>query len=258
MMGSRALGEVTISQIVPRPGARHKARGLGRSGTSKPVAAWILPGLVMAALLVAATALSPGAFAQGGAQPPATSSPAPAPADGSPAASRAAEDLPALVPLTGNSGDAEDVMLPEKPAAVLRGGESTWDDGFKNLTESFARIQDALAKAGLKPAGRPLAVFLSADDTHFRFEAMVPLAAPFPGGGEIAPGITAGVTPSGRALRFVHKAPYDEIDTTYEAITAYLDQKNMVAKDAFIEEYSSRTMDPDDPDLEINVYVQPK
>ncbi|CAH1679088.1 Effector-binding domain-containing protein [Hyphomicrobiales bacterium] len=258
MMESRALGEVAILQIVPRPGARRKARDHHGPWASRPVAALVVSALVMAALFAAGPVLAPTALAQEAAQPPATSSPAPAPAEGVQAPPRVVEELPALVPSTGNSGDAEAVTLPEKPAAVLKGGESSWDDGFKNLTESFTRIQDALAKAGLKPAGRPLAVFLSADDTHFRFEAMVPLAAPFPGGGEIAPGITAGVTPSGRALRFVHKAPYDEIDTTYEAITAYLDSKNMVAKDTFIEEYPSRTMDPDDPELEINVYVQPK
>ncbi|MBX3537006.1 MAG: GyrI-like domain-containing protein [Chelatococcus sp.] len=271
MRESRALGEVAILQdvprrSVPRPDARRKARGFNGPRGSRPVATRIMSGLVisrlvvsrliLAALFAAGPVVASKAFAQEAAQPPAASSPAPA--EGAQALPRTAEELPALVPSTGNSGDAEDVTLPEKPAAVLKGGESSWDDGFKNLTESFTRIQDALAKAGLKPAGRPIAIFLSADDTHFRFEAMVPLAAPFPGGGEIAPGITAGVTPSGRALRFVHKAPYDEIDTTYEAITAYLDSKNMVAKDTFIEEYPSRTMDPDDPELEINVYVQPK
>lgn len=257
MMESRAVEEVASLQAVPELTFRGRGQAMRRPRLAICIGALVVVGLFLAGPVV------PGpAFAQE-APAPAGASPAPGPeagssASGSQAAPRIADDLPTLVPSTGDGGDAEDVTLPEKPAAVLRGGESTWDDGFKNLTESFTRIQDALAKAGLKPAGRPLAVFLSADDTHFRFEAMVPLAAPFPGGGEIAPGITAGVTPSGRALRFVHKAPYDEIDTTYEAITAYLDSKNMVAKDAFIEEYPSRTMDPDDPNLEINVYVQPK
>jgi effector-binding domain-containing protein len=164
--------------------------------------------------------------------------------------------LPTLVPPSANAGDIDDVTLPEKPVAILA-GDSTWDEGFKNLSASFAHIVDALAKAGLQPAGRPLAVFLSADDTRFHYEAMVPLAAA-PANPDIAPDVKAGVTPSGPAFRFVHKAPYDEIDTTYEAITAYLDSKNIIAKDAFIEEYVSDLKDPSDPNLQINVYVQPK
>jgi effector-binding domain-containing protein len=164
--------------------------------------------------------------------------------------------LPTLVPPSTNGGDISDVTLPEKPVAIFA-GDSTWDEGFKNLSASFAYIVDAMAKAGLKPAGRPLAVFLSADDTRFHYEAMVPLAAT-PANPDIAPDVKAGVTPSGPAFRFVHKAPYDEIDTTYEAITAYLDSKNIIAKDAFIEEYVSDLKDPSDPNLEINVYVQPK
>ena len=46
-------------------------------------------------------------------------------------------------------------------------------------------------------------------------------------------------TPEGKSFRFVHKDAYDEIDGTYETITAYLDIKEIVAKDAFIEEYVS-------------------
>lgn len=255
MMESRALRQITL-----RPGA-------APNGTSlQDISAWqnisaqgISSWLRAAARALGVMAIMGIAQAQPGwaqdASPPAAAPSAPAPGDVPKPAVPVVNDLPALAPPTANAGDVEDVMLPAKPAAVLA-GESTWDDGFNNLSASFARINEALAKAGLSPAGRPIAVFLSADDTSFRYEAMVPLAATPPG--EIAPGITAGLTPAGRALRFVHKAPYDEIDTTYEAITAYLDSKNMTAKDQFIEEYPSTMKDPSDPEFEINVYVQPK
>ena len=65
-------------------------------------------------------------------------------------------------------------------------------------------------------------------------------------------------SPVGRALRFLHVAPYDDIDSTYETITAYLEAKSIAVKDAFLEEYVSDLKDPGDPNLEINVYVQPK
>ena len=46
--------------------------------------------------------------------------------------------------------------------------------------------------------------------------------------------------------------------STYETITAYLEAKSIAVKDAFLEEYVSDLKDPGDPNLEINVYVQPK
>ena len=67
-----------------------------------------------------------------------------------------------------------------------------------------------------------------------------------------------GLTPAGPSLRFVHVAPYDDIDSTYETITAYLEAKSIVVKDAFLEEYVSELKDAGDPNLEINVYVQPR
>ncbi len=67
-----------------------------------------------------------------------------------------------------------------------------------------------------------------------------------------------GLTPAGPSLRFVHVAPYDDIDSTYETITAYLEAKSITVKDAFLEEYVGDLTDPADPNLEINVYVQPR
>jgi effector-binding domain-containing protein len=56
----------------------------------------------------------------------------------------------------------------------------------------------------------------------------------------------------------VHKGPYDDIDTTYETVTTYLDAKDILAKDAFIEEYLNDVADPADAALEINIFVQPR
>ena len=43
-------------------------------------------------------------------------------------------------------------------------GSSTAWDGFDNLKKAFRRIEEELAKAGIAPAGRPLAVFAEAED----------------------------------------------------------------------------------------------
>ena len=87
---------------------------------------------------------------------------------------------------------------------------------------------------------------------------MMPIPAAPAGKATLTPEVRFGTTPEGKAMRFVHKAPYDEIDDTYETITAYLDAKNITVKDDFVEEYVTDLTEPADPNLEINIYVQPQ
>ena len=155
----------------------------------------------------------------------------------------------------GDPSDVDEIQLTAKPV-LLFAGQASWDQGFQKLAETIALLRTEADKAGLKVAGRPLSLFVETDDNGFKFEAMLPVekAATTP----LANGVRNGQSPVGRSLRFVHTAPYDDIDSTYETITAYLEAKNIVVKDAFLEEYVSDLKDPGDPNLEINVYVQPK
>lgn len=211
------------TEPVPRPGAV-EAAPLGSSGSP------------------------PAAITQDA--PPATTPPVPAP----PATS--AQGLPTLIPEPGDTVNVDEVVLPARPVAMLS-GTSTWDDGFANLRAAFRRIEDAATKAGMRPAGRPIAVFTQTDDLSFHYQAMVPVTSP-EGSPPLPPEIRMGTTPSGKAYRFVHKGAYDTIDSTYETITAYLDAKDIVARDAFIEEYAVDVPDASDANLEINIFVQPK
>ncbi|NIX75473.1 GyrI-like domain-containing protein [Microvirga terricola] len=194
-------------------------------------------------------------------QSPTTAQPAPTPAPASPAqptpapAQQTARST--LFPGAGDPTNVEEGVLVTKPTAVFS-GTTTWDDGFKTLKNAFRKIEDELKKAGIAPAGRPVTVFAHTDDKGFRFEAMIPLASVPEGKTELTPEIKFGKTPEGKAFRFVHKDAYDEIDGTYETITAYLDAKDIESKDAFVEEYVSDLTDSADTNLEVNIYVQPK
>jgi effector-binding domain-containing protein len=164
--------------------------------------------------------------------------------------------------LAGKRGDPSDVdpiLLVARPVLMLS-GQSSWDQGFQQLVQSFKVLRAEAGKAGLPIAGRPLTLFVETDDNGFRFEAMLPIGQAREGSrsSEFGQGVRPGLTPAGPSLRFVHVAPYDDIDSTYETITAYLEAKSIVAKDAFLEEYVSDLTDPGDPNLEINVYVQPR
>lgn len=203
----------------------------------------------------------PAATIQQPSPPSATLQQAPAPG-GTPAApapggTPALASRPTLIPDSGDPSNVDEVVLPEKPVLILS-GTSAWEEGLKNLRASFAKIDAELARLGIAPAGRPLAVFTQTTDDNFRFDAMVPIAsAPSPAP-TVAADMRFGTTPSGKAYRFVHKGPYEEIDTTYETITTYLDAKDILAKDAFIEEYVNDVSDPGDAGLEMNIFVQPR
>ncbi|MGO4173409.1 GyrI-like domain-containing protein [Bosea sp. TAF32] len=157
-----------------------------------------------------------------------------------------------------DSSDVGEVVLAPKPV-LMQSGQATWDQGFQKLSNSIRALRAEAQRAGLAVAGRPLSLFVETTDDGFRFEAMLPVAIP-PGGQapSLGPDFRMGTSPAGPAFRFLHQAPYDDIDSTYETITAYLEAKSIVVKDAFLEEYVSELNDPGDPNLEINVYVQPK
>lgn len=199
------------------------------------------------------------AAAQVTAAPPAATITQAPPSDipASPAPVPSVHARPSLVPQPGDTGNADEVVLPAKPALIVPGA-SSWDDGYKSLRTAFDRLEAEIAKDGLTANGRPIAIFTQTTDDSFKFDAMVPVEGPPAPAPTLSAEFRLGTTPSGQAYRFVHKGPYEDIDSTYETITAYLDAKDVVAKDAFIEEYLTDTKDAADPGLELNIFVQPK
>lgn len=200
---------------------------------------------------------APAEQAQPQAPAPAPAAPAP-PQQASPAPAPGAIDPTAtLAPgLTDPSG-ADEVILTAKPAASLK-GSAAWDGGYAKIQAALATIRAELAKANIKTAGRALTVFLSSDDEKFNFEAMVPIDPAADPNMTLGNEVKIAKTPEGKAIRFGHKGPYDNIDETYEVLTAYLDAKGIEAKDAFIEEYLTENLPASDENFELHIYVQPK
>ncbi len=228
---------------------------------------------VLASFLVAAAAMAPRAgFAQQApASPPAPAASPSAPA--APAAPSTAPAKPAEAPSATNPAPAapgaaqspapapagegstgETVDLPARPFAYTE-GKADKDEIYGAILNSLSVVKSAMDKADLKPAGRPLAVFVQSDDTGFTYHAGYPVAAAPEGKSSLTDAVKIGQTPSGKAMRFEHDGAYNDIDATYDAITAYLDDKGIDAQDSFIEEYANDVKDPDDPNLHVNIYV---
>ena len=146
----------------------------------------------------------------------------------------------------------EDATLTAKTIVYIK-GNGTWDTAFQTITGSFKKLKAYTDKEGLKPDGLQMTVFTATDDTGFQYQAAVPVAEPpkSPPHGDIA----LGQSPEGHALKFIHHGTYDDLDNTYEAITNYLDEKRLEAKDMFIEQYVTDPTTADPKQLTVNVYV---
>jgi effector-binding domain-containing protein len=177
---------------------------------------------------------------------PAPAPATPAPAPGSPATTATTEPSDPF---------GEDTTLTGKPIVYVK-GTGTWDSAFETITKAFKKLKGFAEKENLKIDGMPITVFTSTDDTGFQFEAGLPLAEPpkNPPRGEIV----AGTSPQGHALKFVHRGSYDGLDNTYEAITNFLDEKRLEARDMFIEQYVTDPLTTNEENLVVNVFVMIK
>jgi effector-binding domain-containing protein len=219
---------------------------------------WLLRPTAMA---LAAAAFTMVASLPSRSQPARSESPAPAApaapttppagATGAPAAQAPPGNAPAPA---GQGADAfgEEVTLTAKPIIYLK-GTATWDTAFDTLVDAFKSVQSFVDREKLKPAGPFMTIYTATDDTGFQFEAALPLEEE----PKNAPkgDLTVGKSPDGRALKFVHRGSYDAMDATYDAITNYLDEKKLDAKDLFIEQYVSDPLTTPQDKLVIDIFV---
>lgn len=199
------------------------------------------------ACMIVASAAPPSSQAQPAAQPPAQTPPA--------AATK--PDATPAPGATAQPGDAfgEDATLTAKPIIYLK-STGTWDNAFETVTGALKKLKAYTDKQGLEIDGEMMTIFTATDDTGFQFEAAIPVAEPpkNPPAGDIS----AGNSPEGHALKFVHRGSYETLDNTYEAITNYLDEKRLEAKDMFIEQYVTDPLTANEDHLVVNVYVMVK
>jgi effector-binding domain-containing protein len=170
-----------------------------------------------------------------------------------PAAAQAPAAAPPAVPAPVQTADpfGEEITLTPKTVVIVK-GTANWDSAFDTLTDSFKALSTLLDRQGIKPAGNSMIVYTSTDDTGFTFLAEVPVDQDPK---NLAKSMSMGKSPDGKALKFVHRGSYDNMDNTYEAITNYLDDKKLEAKDTFIEEYITDPLKTAEDKLVINVYV---
>jgi effector-binding domain-containing protein len=211
-------------------------------GASAPAAS--PPAATAPAATTPAPVAPPAANAPAQAAPASPPAPQPAPPAGQPPAATA----------PGDSSETQTLEVQPRSAAYIE-SKATWEEGFAAIKTALASVNAELAKAGIKPTARPIAVFTETDDASFHYRAMVPIEAIPAGKTSLTDTIKFGETPAGKAMKFEHRGSYNDIDSTYEAITAYLDEKGLEAQNLFYEEYLNDVASPEDPTLEVDIYV---
>src|ERR1700733_14602046 len=205
----------------------------------------LVPAAAISLGIVTASAESPAATPAPAASPPVAPVKPPA------AAAAPATPSPAAAPVQAADPFGEETTLAPKTVVVLK-GNANWDSAFETLIDSFKTLSALLDKQGIKSAGNPLIVYTSTDDTGFTYLAEIPVDQD---PRNLTKDMSMGKSPDGKALKFVHRGSYDNMDNTYEAITNHLDDKKLEAKDTFIEEYITDPLKTAEDKLVINVYV---
>jgi effector-binding domain-containing protein len=200
---------------------------------------------VAAITLAAAQAQSPAP------SPAPTATPAPPPAE-----TKSPADLPSAAPPAPSPAPVadpfgEEITLTSKTVVVTK-GTANWDTAFDTLLGSLKTLSAELEKQGGKASGNSMIVYTATDDTGFSYLAEIPVDQEPK---NLPKTISVAKSPDGKALKFVHRGSYENMDNTYEAITNHLDDKKLEAKDTFIEEYITDPLKTQEDKLVINVYV---
>lgn len=160
---------------------------------------------------------------------------------------------PGLAAQSGAQQDNEfgvEINLPEKTIVYLQ-GTGTWDSAYDTMVEAFRTVHEYIDRRGLKPDGDAMMIYTDANDTGFDYRAAVPVMGPFdnPPKGDIS----VGLSPAGKAYKFVHRGPYDGMDNLYEAITYFFDEKSLQTGDVYIERYVTDPRTTPEDELVIEV-----
>jgi effector-binding domain-containing protein len=229
-LGSAALAQAPAATPTPAPQAAPAPAAPAATPAATPTPAESAP----------APAATPAPVAS----PSAAPSPPPATAQ-TPAAPPPAATVQTADPF------GEPFALEPKKVVVMK-GTANWDAAFDTLIDSFKALTALLDKQGIKAAGNAMIVYTSTDDTGFTFLAEIPVEQDPK---NLTKDMSISKSPEGKALKFVHRGSYDNMDNTYEAITNHLDDKKLEAKDTFIEEYITDPLKTAEDKLVINVYV---
>jgi effector-binding domain-containing protein/uncharacterized protein YndB with AHSA1/START domain len=108
------------------------------------------------------------------------------------------------------------------------------------LAEAFGRVREFLSRSRIAQAGAPVAITREWDaEDGWQFFAGIPIAEPPAVRPERQAPVRIGQTPEGRNVVAVHVGPYAGLESTYDAIAAYMAVHGLEAAGPRWEQYVS-------------------
>ncbi len=89
------------------------------------------------------------------------------------------------------------------------------------ISKSFASIAQAIGRNGEFPAGPPFAAYYNMDMQDLDIELGFPVSRSMPGAGEIQ----ESEIPAGKFAVCIHVGPYNEIESAYHALSAWVKEQ---------------------------------
>jgi effector-binding domain-containing protein len=120
------------------------------------------------------------------------------------------------------------------------------------MAQAYARISAFMFEAGIERTAAPMAITRAWDEGGYEFDAAIPVAS-IPA--ELPIDIKAGQSPSGAAVRAVHRGGYDQMMPTYEKLAAYLSAHGLSQGEVSWEQYISDPANTAPADRVTHVYI---
>jgi effector-binding domain-containing protein len=136
---------------------------------------------------------------------------------------------------------------------IYASGTGEWETAYETLKAAFRVAEAFLARSGLDRSGPAMTIYTAMDDTSFNFRASIPVT-------ELPKSlpqekIGTGRSPGGKALKFVHRGSFQDMTSTYDAISHYVEERQLAAKELLIEEYVTDLLTTPADQLVVNIFV---
>ena len=119
------------------------------------------------------------------------------------------------------------------------------------LATAFREISTFIAENEIAIAAQPMAITHAGSENGYAFDAAIPVVmkdVPLKGD------VRLGRTPVGRAIRVVHRGPYDRMVPTYEKLSAYMSAHGLREGSVSWEQYISDPGETPSEDLITHIY----
>jgi effector-binding domain-containing protein len=160
-----------------------------------------------------------------------------------------AESLPNV-----DFSDLDIEILDVPPVDILYIQSGTSQDAAdiaEMLASSYRELTDFINQNDMTIAAQPMAVTHAGNRNGYAFDAAIPVVMKTV---ELTGRVQSGTTPGGRAVRVVHRGPYEQMIPTYEKISAYMGAHGLREGPVSWEQYISDPGQTRSEDLVTHIY----